>query len=247
LQLSDIIGIIPVSVMSIWLIRLVCSEHLRRHRMLFLLLASFVASFAASVFLLQRYAASSAEYRYFVLSMDAIQWGLWVAVLAETATLVVSGYRGFVRLGELILRTGLSISAMCLLFLWTLAPSEWIGETARFWTFETYVVYGSLSLLAVFFALFAAYFRLVPDHNTMLIYGVSTIILISNVTTVAVWNHSTFYADLGMHFVCFGAGAWLFEPAQQLSLGGTRPADANPTPAIRHLESMNEALARLLS
>lgn len=250
-KIGHLLGIMPVGMMSIWLIRLIRSVHLSRHRMLSMLLAAFLVHFAVSVSLLQVYKPWSPEYGYFWLSNDAIQWGLWVAVLAETATLVVSRYRGFVRLGGLILRTGFTVSALFLLFLWTIVPSHWIDELNNFWTFERYVVYGSLSLLAIVFSLFAAYFRLIPDHNTAVIYGVSTIILVSNVTTAAVLqrgNLSMFYTDVAIHFICFGAGAWLFEPAQELSPARENHAiAADLTPATRQLESMNDVLVRLLS
>lgn len=250
MSLTFILGSLPVVAMLVWLIRVLRSDNLRQYRWFALLLALFVVSFVVLLIVARVVTVKSYIYFYTWLTVDAVQWGLWVAALTEAAARVVERYQGFTKLGNLIIRGGLAISSVCVALLWTVAPRDWTSSFSRFWIFETYVVWGSLTVIAVTFAVFSAYFRLVPDHNTRVIYAVATVILLGNLASSASLQHGIgsvmHYAGILLHLICFTWGAWAF----RVKTEAFSPSSPDPAPdgsaATRQLESMNEVLTRLL-
>lgn len=250
MSLTFLVGSLPVFAMAVWLVRVLRSDNVARYRWFALLLATFIASFVLLVVLARAASIKSHFYFYTWLTADALQWGLWVAALTEAATRVVERYRGFTRLGNLIIRAGLIVSAISVALLWTLMPSEWTSNLRGFWIVERYVVWGSLTVIALTFAVFATYFRLVPDRNTRVIYAVSTVILLGNLASAAALQYGNgslmHYSGIALHLICFSWGAWAFRVESEALSPGGPDLSAGATAATRQLESMNEVLTRLL-
>ncbi len=240
-------GSLPVLVIGIWAWRIYAADLTSRYRFLFALLCWFVVSFLIMAPLAYSIGRGGL-YRYALITADGVLWVLWVCVLLEVATLTVEPYDGFVRLGQKLVNGCLFLSGVALVGLWTLAPPEMVASLFDFWRFEAVVVFGSLSLICIIFAVFAAYFRLTPPPNVKVIYGIVSAVLIGNVVTGIIGRGSeVFYLDLALHFVAFLAGALAFSPALENSRTAPPPSVASGVVAVQQLEGMNQTLLRLLN
>lgn len=249
-MVAALIGSTPLWAQCWWLTKIARADDRRRYRWFATLLGAWVASFISLLGIAAVVPRSSFYYAAAWLTLDAVHWGLWVATLTEAATSVVAQYRGFTKLGALIIRAGLTLSALLVGLLWTVLPRDWTSGMFGFWTVESYVVYGSLTLIALVFGAFVSYFRLVPDHNARVIYLVSTIVIVGNLATANLLlqnNHTMYYAVSFYQLMCFGYGAWAFRTVDTRVVSTAMEQGAyDASRAMRQLESLNETLSRLL-
>ena len=172
------IGIWPILAILVCWIRVSRSSRKSDYAAFRALLAFFVASFIFANLLDWAFTRKSSVYHYYFFLTDALHWALWLAALSESALLVLRNYEGLASFGRAILRAGVAFSGLSLAVVAALSAQNPEEDFISFWRMETYAVYGSLALLAVVFAALAAYFRVVPDRNTILIYTVLAAVLI---------------------------------------------------------------------
>ena len=249
MPLANFVGVAPVVVMAAWLWRLRASGLWNRYRCFSYFLGWFVISFLiGSAMYFWQGGRESEFYLYTWLTVNGLRWILWVTVLLEIATLALQPYAGFVEIGQGLIRGSTIAAGIALVGLWTVVPAERVSSLVEFWQFETYVVYGSLSVIAVLFALATAYFRLVPPRNVRVIFAVISVTLISNVLSGVYFGGSMemFYVNVALHFVIFLAGVMAFAPAAEFETAQEGPSRASGEAALSHLELVNETLVRLL-
>lgn len=240
-----IVGALPILMATLLWLRLGAAGR-SRYRLFSLLLASFPLSFAI-LFGTEYLRGRDEVFSYVWLSADALRWVLWMLAVLEAATLTLESYRGFRAFGQKLIRVAMIVAGVSLVLLWTAVPSEWVSTIAKFWRFEGYVVYASLATIAVVFAVAAAYFRLIPSHNTRVVFSVIAVVLVGNVVSGVYWglDPRLFYVNAGVHFVAFAGGAFAFSPGAE-SVPENRPSTASGVRAVAQLEVMNETLLRIL-
>ena len=245
----NFVGAAPVVVMAAWLWRLQTSGLSRRYRCFSYFLGWFVLSFLVGTALYFWQGGRESEtYLYAWLTINGLRWILWVTVLLEVATLALQPYAGFVEIGQRLIRGSTVAAGFALLGLWTFVPSEWVSNLVSFWQFETYVVYGSLAVIAVLFALATAYFRLIPPRNVRIIFAVVSVTLVGNVLSGVYFGGAMemFYVNVALHFVVFLVGVTAFSPAAESETVHVQPSRASGEAALSQLELVNETLVRLL-
>jgi hypothetical protein len=159
----------------------------------------FLQAFSSVTAVLLMAGGNLKAYWYFFLAMQIPIWTLAACIVVDTHNRAVEKYRGFYRLGELLIWLGLGLSAAWVLGITVFTSSEGLAAARQFLYFQERNIYIALLGLAIVVGLFIQYFRLEPVRNVKIVYFT---MLASFVGNILIWA-SRMILTAGWEPCCF--------------------------------------------
>ena len=160
----------------VWAIKLWRAALVRRYPVLFTFLV-FVAASSIGSHIIYRYYAGSVVYGWYWVVGQPLTWMLYFCLLVEIHNRMLAGFRGFERLGQVLIYVASGTVGVIFLAMTLLETS--LEEWSQFWVLQERSIYIALTLFSLFLIFFALYFRLRVPRNVKVLFGAFTMIFAS--------------------------------------------------------------------
>jgi hypothetical protein len=148
----------------------------------------------ASGYLILRFGGVRGQlYAYFWPASRLVASTLFFLVLLDVFQHLVDGYAGLRKLSQMILYAALALAAAIVLGTTFLDPSTDLRSLWGFWAAEERSVYLALTAVSLVLLAFAAFFRLAPSHNVLVVFAVFNLIFIGQ---ALLWTFQNFLFTL---------------------------------------------------
>ena len=252
--IADLLTVAAVLAEVGWALNLWRTGLYRRYPVLFafLIVASLdsVASHIA-----YRHYAESVIYGWYWVVAQPLSWTLYFCLLVEVHNRMLSGFKGFERLGQLLIYAASGAVSMVFLGMMFLEVSR---ETwMQFWFLQRRSVYIGLTLFTMFLVVFGLYFHLKIPRNVKTLFGTFAILFGSVAMTLILadmWGEAIGSVQrpvmAASYLLCIGFGAATFSLAgeqQPQPIQLREPLDVEAEAQLTSgLENLNDMLLRIL-
>jgi len=237
------------------LARLAGLRLLRRYSLMAAFCGLQVAGAVAGVFLVSE--GFHKAYWYSFVAIQIPLWTLAACIVVDTHNRAVEEFKGFHRLGQLLIWLGLGLSAVWVTGITLFTSSEELVGARDFLNFQERNVFFALLGLAILVGIFVEYFRLDPVWNVKIVYLTMLALFVGNAATWgarvaydAEWGQAIELVSILWHVACLGLGAVLFsaageEPSVPSASDGPSTA-VDEAVVLGRLEAINSSLLRVL-
>lgn len=177
---------------------------------------------------------------------------LFLLVMLQVYQRLIERYEGFRKLGQIVLHASVGLASVIVLGSIFLDPNTDLRTLPGFWIVEERSVYLALTALALVLLGFAAFFRLVPPRNVLILFAVFGLLFAGQAMVWALrsflgWNFrgSRVLVSSVLYFTCLLCGAVTFSPVGEsdvYSADPDSPSEGNRGKVSRRLEEINQAL-----